>query len=250
MSTSSENHQSPELPRAATTGEPPPVAVSLATPDGRLPDGGDALMSRAEAAKAFEVSVTTFRRRYEGRVLTPIVRADGSHFFRQEAVQELVIQRRSAASPGAYDGETAAAVFRLFEEGAHPVDVVLRLKLHPHAVVAMHKEWVSLRGGYVITAEVARQIASLPWMWGSFPIEDGERLLANLRTSAPHGRCTTCADAVAEVCPECAKRMAAAEAEQRGSDARRHREEQEEARRTAEWERDFAAMRRRRQKET
>jgi hypothetical protein len=185
-----------------------------------------------------------------GRLLTPIVSADGAHFFRQDAVQELVIQRRSAASPDAYDAETAAAVFRLLEEGAHPVDVVLRLKIHPHAVSAMHKDWVSLRGGYVITADVARQIASLPWMWGSFPIEDGERLLANLRTSAPHGRCTKCADAVAELCPACSKRMVAADAEQRASDARRHREEQEEAKRTGEWERDFTAMRRRRQKAT
>jgi hypothetical protein len=76
------------------------------------------------------------------------------------------------------------------------------------------------------------------------------RLLANLRTSAPHGRCTKCADAVAEFCPACSKRMLVADAEQRASDARRHREEQEEAKRTAEWERDFTAMRQRRQKAT
>ena len=158
--------------------------------------------------------------------------------------------REGDRPPGLLARSVEPQHLRLLEEGAHPVDVVLRLKIHPHAVSAMHKDWVSLRGGYVVTADVARQIASLPWMWGSFPIEDGEHLLANLRTSAPHGRCTKCADAVAELCPACSKRMLVADAEQRASDARRHREEQEEAKRTAEWERDFTAMRRRREKAT
>jgi hypothetical protein len=247
MSTTLDNPGREPPSASPAADEAIPAAGSLAAIDGNLPDG-HRLMTRAEAAKAFEVSLTTFRRRYEGHILTPVVGPDGAHYFREEAVHELVIQRRSTATADAYDGETAATSFRLFEEGAHPVDVVLRLKVHPRVVRAMHREWVSLRGGYVVTGEIAQQIASLPWMWGSFPIQDGERLLANLRASAPHGLCAGCGDAVAQLCAACAKRMTVADAERRAAMERERREDLERAKRSSDWERDLAAIRKRAQK--
>ena len=246
MGQSSDDSPRPEQANLSTPQGESLVAAALAAANGKGPEHTELLMSRAEAAKAFEVSVTTFRRRFEGRLLAPIVGPDGVHYFRQNAVHELVVQRRGAAAPETYDGETASTVFRLFDEGAHPVEVVQRLRIHPRAVSAMHKEWVSLRGGYVVTGEVARQIASQPWMWGAFPICDGERLLANLRASAPRGACADCGAAVAEVCPACASRMAVKEAERRTAEARGRKEELEHQKRFAEWERDFSAARRRR----
>jgi hypothetical protein len=248
MGASSENTHDNEESASGTSAETTMTASTMATSESQESTEQERrmLLNRAEAAKAFDVSVTTFRRRYEGHLLTPIVGPDGVHYFRQEAVHELVVQQRAAAAPEHYNGETAATVFRMFEEGAHPVDVVTCHKLHPRTVAAIHKEWVSLRGGYVVTGEIARQIAALPWLWGAFPIRDGERLLANLRSSSPRGLCADCANAVAEICSECAKRLSMKEAERRVAEARAHREELESRKRMHEWETDFKALQKRR----
>jgi hypothetical protein len=246
MQPEGEDSQGTASEPASTNAGTTAVAAPAATSDGKPHSEQEILLSRTEAAKACDVSVTTFRRRFEGRLLPAIVGPDGAHYFRQEKVQELVVQRRSVLAPGAYDGETAAFVFGLFAEGAGPVEVVRQLKLHPHAVAAMHKDWVSLQGGYVVSGDVAREIASLPWLCGAFPIDSGERLLENLRASARHTACRECGEIAAQVCPACAKRMSTKEAERRAAEIREQRDEAERRKRMTEWERDFRATQRRR----
>lgn len=98
-----------------------------------------------------------------------------------------------------------------------------RTKLHPRAVAAMHREWVSLRGGYVVAGDTARQIAALPWLLGSRPIATGEDLLKCLRQAAPHP-CSRCEQSSPEVCAACAKDLSAAEASRKVVAARQRQE--------------------------
>jgi ribosomal protein L37E len=98
----------------------------------------------------------------------------------------------------------------------------------------MHRQWVTMRGGYVVTADDARSIASLPWLMGSRPICSGADLVKHLRASMAHGRCQRCAeqgiDGPAEVCAECAHAMSVKEAERRLSAARALRAQANERR--------------------
>jgi hypothetical protein len=170
------------------------------------------LIKRSEAARLLGVSTATVRR-MESATLTPVLGADGFHRFHEEHVRELVIHRVRMVpeSSDAYDAEDAAIAFDLFDQDIHPVDVVKRTKLHPRAVAAMHREWVSLRGGYVVAGDTARQIAALPWLFGSRPIATGEDLLKCLRQTAPHV-CSRCEQSSPEVYAACAKDLSAAEA--------------------------------------
>jgi hypothetical protein len=226
-------------------GNNPPLAAVASIGDGYPNDPGrqlaTRLLSRAEAAKAFDVSVTTFRRRYEGHTLQPIVGPDGAHYFRQEAVEELVIQKRGAAAVETFDAELAVTAFRLFEEGTEVVDVVLRLKVHPRTVAAIHREWVSLRGGYVVPGEVAREIEALPWMLGSRPVDSGAQLLENLKRSAPRRSCRDCNDVNPEICAECAKRLSVMLAERRATEARERAELSAHSRAMRDWDEMFKA---------
>src|SRR5260370_25176197 len=188
--------------------QPEPVAAPTAR--------RDRLLKRREAANLLGVHESTVRRMEKESVLVPVRGPDGVHRFHEEHVRELVVQQRvrtTPAGPEAYDAETAVAVFELFDQEVHPVDVVKQLKLDPRAVAAMHRQWVSMRGGYVVTAEAGRQIAALPWLMGFRRIESGEDLLRCLRFGKPQGPCTKCGDALAEVWPGCALRMAAAYAQ-------------------------------------
>ncbi len=182
------------------------------------------LLKRSEAARLLGVSTATVRR-MEGATLTPVLGPDGVHRFHEEHVRELVIHRVRTIpeSLDAYDAEEAAAAFDLFDQDVHPVDVVKRTKLHPRAVAAMHREWVSLRGGYVVAGDTARQIAALPWLLGSRPIAAGEDLLKCLRQTAPHV-CSRCEQSSPEVCAACAKDLSAAEASRKVVAARQRQE--------------------------
>ncbi len=182
------------------------------------------LLKRSEAARLLGVSTATVRR-MEGTTLSPVLGPDGIHRFHEEHVRELVIHRVRMVpeSPDAYDAEDAATAFDLFDQDVHPADVVKRTKLHPRAVAAMHREWVSLRGCYVVTGDIARQIAALPWLLGSRPIATGEDLLKCLRQTAPHV-CSRCEQSSPEVCAACAKDLSAAEASRKVVAARQRQE--------------------------
>jgi hypothetical protein len=182
------------------------------------------LLKRGEAARLLGVSTATVRR-MEGSTLTPVLGPDGIHRFREEHVRELVIHRvrTMPESPDAYDAEEAATAFELFDQDVHQVDVVKRMKLHPRAVAAIHREWVSMRGGYAVTGEIARQLAALPWLLGSRPICSGEDLLKCLRQTAPHV-CSRCEQSSPELCAQCAKDLTVEEADRKVVAARRRQE--------------------------
>ena len=169
----------------------------------RLTASTGKLLKRSEAARLLGVSTATVRR-MEGATLTPVLGPDGVHRFHEEHVRELVIHRVRTIpeSLDAYDAEEAAAAFDLFDQDVHPVDVVKRTKLHPRAVAAMHREWVSLRGGYVVAGDTARQIAALPWLLGSRPIAAGE----DSARSASAKRHRTSARGASSRPPRCAPR--------------------------------------------
>ena len=152
-------------------------------------------------------------------------------------MRELAVELRAHAAeetPETYDAAMAAEAFEHFDQGVHPVDVVKRTRWDPRAVEAMHRQWVTMRGGYVVTAQQAKEIASLRWLVGSWPICNGEQLVKNLRQSVPHGPCTRCgedgAGALGEVCAECARAMSASEAERRAAEARPSRVQSDERR--------------------
>src|SRR5260370_5854647 len=161
----------------------------------------------------------------EGATLTPVLGPDGVHRFREEHVRELVIHRVRMVpeSPDAYDAEEAATAFDLFDQDVHQVDVVKRTKLHPRAVAAMYREWASMRGGYAVTGEIARQLAALPWLLGSRPICRGEDLLKCLRQTAPHV-CSRCEPASPELCAQCAKGLTVEDADRKVVATRRLQE--------------------------
>src|SRR5258708_28358719 len=199
----------PELgaidPREHAHGAPSDVVTGPTPSPGKL-------LKRSEAARLLGVSTATVRR-MEGTTLSPVLGPDGVHRFLEEHVRELVIHRVRMVpeSPDAYDAEEAATAFDLFDQDVHQVDVVKRTRLHPRAVAAMYREWASMRGGYAVTGEIARQLAALPWLLGSRPICRGEDLLKCLRQTAPHA-CSRCQQPSPQLRAQCAKDLTLDEA--------------------------------------
>jgi len=212
---------SPEPPRNIGPQPPEPAVGERAT------GGRDTLLTRSEAAAVLGRHASSVRRLEKKSQLVAELGADGVHRFRAGHVQELAVELRARVAEGApesYDASMAAEAFELFDQGVHPVDVVKRTRWDPRAVEAMHRQWVTMRGGYVVTAQQAKEIASLRWLVGSWPICNGEQLVKNLRQSAAHGPCTRCGEdgtgALGEVCAECARSMSVSEAERRVAEAR------------------------------
>jgi hypothetical protein len=212
----------PEPPK-----NPAPSHAKLAAGE-RATVGRDNLLTRSEAAAVLGRHASSVRRFERKSRLVAELGADGVHRFREGEVRELAVELRAQTAqdaPERYDAAMAAEAFDHFDAGVHPVDVVKKTRWDPRAVEAMHRQWVTMRGGYVVTAAVAKEIASLPWLMGARPICTGEQLLKNLRQSVPHGPCTRCeeegrAGSLAEVCGECARSMSASEAERRAAQTR------------------------------
>jgi hypothetical protein len=230
----------PEDPNAAALALPEPDAVTTPTAC------RDTLLTRGESAAVLGRHESSVRRLEKKQVLTPVVGADGVHRFREVQVRELAVELRARGAeraPEAYDAAMAAEAFEHFDEGVHPVEVVKRTRWDPRAVEAMHRQWVTMRGGYVVTGDEARSITSLPWLMGSRPICNGADLVKNLRASMAHGRCQRCAeegtDGPAEVCADCARAMSVKEAERRLGDARALRAQVQERRHGEEGESDL-----------
>jgi hypothetical protein len=222
------------------TKSPEPHALTAPTPC------RDTLLTRGESAAVLGRHESSVRRLEKKQVLTPVVGADGVHRFREVQVRELAVELRARVAeraPEAYDASMAAQAFEHFDAGVHPVEVVKRTRWDPRAVEALHRQWVTMRGGYVVTADEARSIASLPWLMGSRPICSGADLVKSLRASSAHGRCQRCAedgiDGPAEVCAECARAMSLKEAERRLGAARALRAQVQERRHGDEGENDL-----------
>jgi hypothetical protein len=172
-----------------------------------LPAGG--LLKRSQAAKALGVSVSKLRR-MEGVDIEPIVGPDGVRLFRREEIHELTIRRvgERPEQPDQFDGNAAAEVFALLDEGVSAIDIVKRTRLDPRAVIAIRREWVRLQGGFFLAASHLQEIEDLSWLFGTFPIPDAETLLENLKLTSGH-ICLRCKRHPSDVCTGCARFMSA-----------------------------------------
>jgi hypothetical protein len=251
--------QLPENQASERTDADPGLVASSAPPPGAPPGDGHHV-TREQLAKVIGRDERTIRR-WERTRLAPAlsVGPDGVHRFDVQRVRELIeVRHQSAPRPAdAYDGETAATVFALFAEGVEPIDVVMRLKIHPSAVDAMHERFRWLLGAFLVSREHAREISVLL----GTPIVNAAELVARLKDALHRGaRCGTCRkEFVGEreaLCASCARDLSVEAARKRETQAaaervkreERRREQREEAAydaRIRELDRDIAERRRR-----
>jgi hypothetical protein len=212
-----------------------PDLVASGTPPPGAPPGDGHHVTREQLAKVIGRDERTIRR-WERTRLAPAfsVGPDGVHRFDVERVRELIeVRHHDALRPvDAFDGETAATVFALFAEGVDPADVVMRLKIHPTAVEAMHERFRALRGAFLVSRESAREISVLL----GTPIADVAELVARLKEAAHCGaRCGSCRkEFVGEreaLCAGCARDLSVEAARKRETQAAAERAKREERRR-------------------
>ena len=172
------------------------------------------LVKRAEAARMLGMSVSTLRRR-EGDVLKPIVGPNGVHLFDETEVRAVMVTVRGRAglsALGPSSGETAAEVFTLLDEGAHPVEIVKRLCLAPDVVIALLDQWTEMRGGFTVSA---RQAIELRRLCRANTKANAAAALSDLRQRihgltqmrAGSAQCFSCTDMTASICEVCVVRF-------------------------------------------
>ena len=169
------------------------------------------LIKRAEAARLLGVSVSTLRRR-EGAELKPIVDADGVHMFDESEVRSVMVtvrHRQSVHALGASSGDVAAEVFTLLDAGMHPVEIVKQLRVAPDAVVALHEQWATMRGGFLVSAEQAVELRQLVRSRSTATsaavafAQVDDRIDALTRMRSGSAKCYACGTATASVCEAC-----------------------------------------------
>lgn len=175
----------------------------------KTPSSGK-LLKRSQAARLLGVSVSTLRRR-EGEVLKPIVGSDGVHLFDEAEVRAVTVTMRARAAMtamGASAGDTAADVFTLLDDGAHPVDIVKRLRLTPDVVVALQDQWSRMRGGFFVGPEEARELGLVTRSRAPTTapaalalVRDRVSKLTRMRQGA--AVCHSCRDHTASICEAC-----------------------------------------------
>jgi hypothetical protein len=152
----------------------------------------------------------------DGR-LTPVAAPDGTMRFRVEQVREITVQRRVSSTVGegdASEGELAASLFELFDDGVEPADAVKRMRIPPRIVSAMFREWADLRGGMFVPEAQLRELIARFGL--STPLRGAPHLVEQLKRVWPNQMCTECGLESATVCVPClaslkerdAKRMA------------------------------------------
>jgi ribosome-binding protein aMBF1 (putative translation factor) len=227
-----------DAPLATTPSPADTVPPPIAPP----PECPGSIVTRGELAQAVGKDERTIRR-WERTLLAPaaVVGVDGVHRFDMQRVTQIleVREKRPAAKADAYDGAMAREVFALFDEATHPVDIVKQTGFDPRAVRALYTEWLSLRGGVFVPAEILSKIAALPELQGPNLIREptAEKLLACIERSI-HNRwvCTVCERRNPEVCSECARDMPEREARRRAQQAETQKREKEAAQRNKELE--------------
>lgn len=162
------------------------------------------MLSRLETAKAIQVDESTVRRMAKDGRLTPVRGPGGNTRFRAEQVREVTIQRRVSSSVSVGDtseGEIAATLFELFDEGVDPADAVKRLRLPPRAVSATFHEWAELRGGMFLPEGQLREMIARFGL--STPVRGPGHLVEQLKRVWPSGVCTECGIESATMCIAC-----------------------------------------------
>ena len=188
---------------------------------------GPRLLKRPAVANLLGVSESTVRRR-EGANLTPIVE-NGVHYYLEEEVLSLTTRRTLLVkhpgptrpvelrhpirhgnfAPENDDGERAAKVFDLLDEGVSPIAIVRRLRMSPDAVEALHAQWVRMNDGFLVSGAVKAELERLPWPRARPAVWTGEALAKAVRalvdTLARSGPvpCRKCRLEAASVCGVC-----------------------------------------------
>jgi hypothetical protein len=186
-----------ELPDPIASAEPSVFADSDATP-------GATTLSRVETAKAIQVDESTVRRMAKDGRLTPVRGPGGVTRFRAEQVREVTIQRSVSSSVSVSDtseGEIAATLFELFDDGVGPADAVKRLRLPPRTVSAIFHEWAELRGGMFVPEGQLREMVARFGL--STPVRGPAHLVEQLKRVWPTGVCTECGIDSPTLCVAC-----------------------------------------------
>ena len=102
-------------------------------------------ITRGEVARALGVAVASVRR-LEGVRLHPARGEDGVWRFDPAEVSALAAERKQLTRPGvaasgSTDGEIAALVFRLFEEGKTFSAIVREVRLPPDRIRQLNRQW-------------------------------------------------------------------------------------------------------------
>jgi hypothetical protein len=183
---------------------------------GTLPSGR---LTRSKAARRLGVSVTTLRR-MEGDLLHPEKGPGGVHLFDVSEVEAAFVKVRSSRQGTfAADGEIAAEVFALLDDGLNPVDVVRRMRVSPEVVEHLQTQWVRMRRAVLLPPEARTRLEDALLgetdtgvdRWALKTAEDVE---AALTAAAAPTECARCHENPAFLCRRCAKEYAACRAAQ------------------------------------
>jgi hypothetical protein len=174
-------------------------------------------LTRSQAARRLGVSVTTLRR-MEGDLLHPEKGPGGVRLFDLAEVEAAFVRvRASRHATAVEDGELAAEIFALFDEGLNPVDVVKRLRVGPDVVERLQTQWARMRRSVLLSPEVRARLEDALLgetdtgvdRWALKTAEDVE---AALTTAAAPTECVKCHENPAFLCRRCAKEYRASTA--------------------------------------
>jgi hypothetical protein len=189
-------------------------AARSAVPPGRL--------TRSQVARRLGVSVTTLRR-MEGADLHPETGPRGVRLFDATEVEAAFVKIRTShreTVEGA-DGETAAQVFTLLDDGLNPVEVVKRTRIGPDLVEHLQTQWVRLRRALVLPPDVRSRLETA--LFGEGCTGPGDWILKTagdvesaLSRAAEPTECAMCHKVAAMLCRSCAKVYVARSSAQRG----------------------------------
>lgn len=102
-------------------------------------------LGRTETARRIGVTRPTVGRMVTRGELHPTIDDDGVHWFSVGEVAEVAAARRVSTAASAAD-EVAARTFELFDKFTPLRDVVVRLRIGPERVLALHEQWRHLGG--------------------------------------------------------------------------------------------------------
>jgi len=176
------------------TASQKPGDATLATTAGKL--------TRSQVAARLGVSVTTLRR-MEGVTVFPEIGPRGVRLFHPSSLADVAVRQGSASR---VCGDAAAEIFRAFDEGDHPVDLVIRFRLEPDVVEALYNQWARLRSILVIDPGVRKmieeEISGDDWR-GQWTFSDAAELFEGLREALRPVPCLRCKKGMAVVCRSC-----------------------------------------------
>lgn len=183
-----------EMPAPA---QPSARGVALVQAErGRRPSHADkgGLLTRTDVAKALGCSTTAVRKYEAAQRLIPCATTNGGTrlFARAEVARFAAERSQVVAGPADVAGSMEAAAFRLFESGAHPIEVVCKLCLSSETVDRMHRNWTRMRGGLLLGPE---QIAQLE--------ASGQSRADLLAGRVPVAPCAHCSESTARFCGAC-----------------------------------------------